>query len=78
MVSERQKIENLAGDALERNILAICENSMHRNGNLGLRMGVSPLPRHIPQHMKCPPPPRHQPIFICGSLQTLLNKVPLS
>ena len=30
------------GDALERNIFVIRENDMLRNGNLGLKMGVSP------------------------------------
>ena len=29
------------GDALERNSFVICENDMLRNGNLGLKMGVS-------------------------------------
>ena len=41
-------------DALERNIFVFCENYMLRNGNLGLKMGVSPCDA---VHTKCPPPP---------------------
>ena len=32
--------------ALEQNLFAICENDTHRNGNLGLKMGVSPATSH--------------------------------
>ena len=44
---------------MERIFFAICENDMHRNGNLGFKMGS--FPRHIPnmQYIRSarPPPP---------------------
>ena len=38
--------------------MPICENDMHRNGNLGFKMGVSPV-AHVPtmQYTRSPPPP---------------------
>ena len=59
---ERQKckicLATKNGDALKQYIFAICENHMHRNRNLDLKMGVSPA-AHTCQaiHTECPPPP---------------------